>query len=102
MFQLGPEHHGEVRVRGRGGGQRQHLLHRQPLAHRRQEGEPRLQQGQSCSELSVVIKTLMIQDFLCTCDRCQDETENETYMSAIKCTKCAGFFLPEKPLGGLS
>ena len=47
MFQLGPEHHGEVRLRGRGGGQRQHLLHRQPLAHRRQEGEPRLQQGRS-------------------------------------------------------
>merc|ERR1719342_1964551 len=38
-------------------------------------------------------------DFLCTCDRCQDETENETYMSAIKCTKkCPGYFLPEKPL----
>merc|ERR1711983_727516 len=27
-------------------------------------------------------------DFLCTCDRCEDATENETYMSAIKCTKC--------------
>ena len=39
------------------------------------------------------------QDFLCTCDRCQDETENETYMSAIKCTKCQGFFLPTDVMG---
>jgi hypothetical protein len=38
-------------------------------------------------------------DFLCTCDRCQDETENETFISAIRCTKCPGFFLPENPIG---
>jgi len=37
-------------------------------------------------------------DFLCTCDRCQDETENETYMSAIRCIKCPAYFLPENPL----
>lgn len=37
-------------------------------------------------------------DFLCTCDRCQDETENETFMSAIRCIKCPGYFLAEKPL----
>jgi len=38
-------------------------------------------------------------DFFCTCDRCEDSTENETYLSAIKCTKkCPGYFLPEKPL----
>ena len=45
------------------------------------------------------INNLHCQDFLCTCDRCQDETENETYMSAIKCTKCQGFFLPENTMG---
>jgi len=39
-------------------------------------------------------------DFLCVCDRCQDETENETYISGIRCTKCpAGYFLPENPIG---
>ena len=37
-------------------------------------------------------------DFLCTCDRCQDDTENETYMSAIRCIKCPGYFLAENPL----
>jgi len=37
-------------------------------------------------------------DFLCTCDRCLDETENETFISAIKCTKCPGYFLPENPI----
>jgi len=38
-------------------------------------------------------------DFLCVCDRCQDETENETYISGIRCTKCpAGYFLPENPI----
>ena len=32
--------------------------------------------------------------------RCQDETENETYISGIRCTKCpAGYFLPENPIG---
>ena len=31
--------------------------------------------------------------------RCQDETENETYISAIRCTKCPGYFLPENPIG---
>ena len=38
-------------------------------------------------------------DFLCVCDRCQDETENETFISAIRCTKCPGFFLPDNPIG---
>ena len=38
-------------------------------------------------------------DFLCTCDRCGDETENETYMSALRCIKCPGYFLPSDPLG---
>ena len=33
--------------------------------------------------------------------RCQDETENETYISAIRCTKCPGYFLPENPIGDL-
>ena len=34
------------------------------------------------------------------CLRCQDETENETYISGIRCTKCpAGYFLPENPIG---
>jgi len=38
-------------------------------------------------------------NFLCTCDRCQDETENETFISAIKCTKCpTGYFLPKNPI----
>jgi len=38
-------------------------------------------------------------DFLCTCLRCQDNTENETYMSGLKCLKCGdGFYLPDKPL----
>ena len=32
-------------------------------------------------------------------NRCQDETENETYISAIRCTKCPGYFLPENPIG---
>ena len=38
-------------------------------------------------------------DFLCTCDRCGDETENETYISALRCIKCPGYFLPTNPLG---
>ena len=38
-------------------------------------------------------------DFLCNCDRCADETENETYMSALRCIKCPGYFLPSNPLG---
>ena len=34
------------------------------------------------------------------CLSCQDETENETYISGIRCTKCpAGYFLPENPIG---
>ena len=33
--------------------------------------------------------------------RCQDETENETYISAIRCTKCPGYFLPENPIGAI-
>jgi len=38
-------------------------------------------------------------NFLCTCDRCLDSTENETYMSAVKCTKCPnGYFLPQNPI----
>ena len=38
-------------------------------------------------------------DFLCSCDRCADETENETYLSALRCVKCPGYFLPNNPLG---
>ena len=38
-------------------------------------------------------------DFLCNCDRCADETENETYLSALRCVKCPGYFLPNNPLG---
>ena len=31
--------------------------------------------------------------------RCQDRTENGTYLSALKCLKCPdGFYLPDKPL----
>merc|ERR1719438_396614 len=38
-------------------------------------------------------------DAVCICYRCEDSTENGTYLSAIKCTKkCPGYFLPEKPL----
>ncbi|XP_023336991.1 protein msta [Eurytemora carolleeae] len=38
-------------------------------------------------------------DFICNCDRCQDRTENETYLSALKCLKCPdGYYLPDSPL----
>ena len=43
--------------------------------------------------------TDLLQDFLCNCDRCADETENETYLSALRCVKCPGYFLPNNPLG---
>ena len=43
--------------------------------------------------------TDLLQDFLCNCDRCADETENETYLSALRCVKCPGYFLPRNPLG---
>eukprot|EP00088_Acartia_fossae_P039108 TRINITY_DN4068_c1_g1_i1.p1 TRINITY_DN4068_c1_g1~~TRINITY_DN4068_c1_g1_i1.p1 ORF type:complete len:520 (+),score=62.08 TRINITY_DN4068_c1_g1_i1:37-1596(+) len=38
-------------------------------------------------------------DFLCTCERCQDNTENGSYMSGLKCLKCPeGCYLPDNPL----
>ena len=34
--------------------------------------------------------------FDCACKRCQDPTELESYLSAVKCMKCSsGFLLPE-------
>lgn len=38
-------------------------------------------------------------DFICNCDRCNDKTENGTYLSGLKCLKCPeGFYLPDTPL----
>jgi len=39
-------------------------------------------------------------DFICNCDRCQDPTENGTYLSALKCLKCPedGYYLADSPL----
>lgn len=35
----------------------------------------------------------------CNCERCQDKTENGTYLSALKCLKCPnGFYLADSPL----
>lgn len=38
--------------------------------------------------------------FLCTCERCIDPTENSTNLSAIRCTdkSCTGLFLPIEPI----
>ncbi|KAF2898613.1 hypothetical protein ILUMI_07559, partial [Ignelater luminosus] len=32
--------------------------------------------------------------FICSCLRCQDPTENNTYLGAINCLKCQGYALP--------
>lgn len=32
--------------------------------------------------------------FICSCFRCQDPTENNTYLGAINCLKCKGYVLP--------
>ncbi|ROT76478.1 Protein msta, isoform A [Penaeus vannamei] len=38
----------------------------------------------------------------CTCKRCQDPTELNTFFSALKCRRCGGTVLPEKPLDDAS
>ena len=102
MFQPRPLDHREVCLRSRGGGQCQPLLHGQPVDDRGQAGELGLQQGEgeiSAGPGLAASLTDLLQDFLCNCDRCADETENETYLSALRCVKCPGYFLPKNPLG---
>ena len=36
--------------------------------------------------------------FWCSCSRCADPTENGSYMSGMKCSKCSGYLLPTDPL----
>ncbi|XP_066992454.2 SET domain-containing protein SmydA-8 [Anabrus simplex] len=40
--------------------------------------------------------------FWCRCERCADPTEFGTYFSALRChtSGCAGYVLPERPVGG--
>lgn len=42
----------------------------------------------------------LTKQFLCSCERCQDPTENGTFLSAIKCLSptCTGYILPIDPL----
>ena len=36
--------------------------------------------------------------FSCTCDRCSDATEFESFLSALKCQMCRDKILPNDPL----
>lgn len=53
------------------------------------------------STLSRRLQLKATKDFMCSCPRCQDPTENETYLSALKCAKqecTTGRLLPIYPL----
>lgn len=53
------------------------------------------------STLSRRLQLKATKDFMCSCARCQDPTEHETYLSALKCAKqecTTGRLLPMQPL----
>lgn len=53
------------------------------------------------STLSRRLQLKATKDFMCSCDRCKDPTENQTYLSALKCAKqecTTGRLLPMSPL----
>lgn len=53
------------------------------------------------STLSRRLQLKATKDFMCACPRCKDPTENNTYLSALKCAKqecTAGRLLPINPI----